>query len=402
MAPHYDNPWDIFHSWYGPAPPRQPGAGVDHTGNAAPPFPFPFGGPHPPPPPPFSFNPDDYPDEADWSGRRGGRGRRNRSPRYRDHPESYSDNVNAGSAQANTASREAENEKGSHDTSPDTAHEGEDFPDPAEVTPSESDDGEDHNHGGVPPPFYSTEDPSGRRGGRGGGPRGRGGWGHAHAHAHAHSHGRGGRCGGRRGGWRRGFGGPFGGGPGAGGPEGPHHPPPPPHPPFDFPGMMRGFMDHPFFQNLREQAERYYRPADGENARQEQQPQSDEADDSFTPPIDIFNTPTAFILHAALPGAKKEHIGVTWNPQSRTLRIAGVVHRPGDEAFLQTLTSVQERRVGLFEKEVKLPPAGVSEEDQDVEVDGSGITAKMEEGVLIVSVPKVEKEWMEVRKVDIE
>lgn len=169
--------------------------------------------------------------------------------------------------------------------------------------------------------------------------------------------------------------------------------------------MMRGFMDHPFFQNLREQAERYYRPADGENTRQQQQQQqqqSDEADDTFSPPIDIFNTPTAFILHAALPGAKKEHIGVTWNPQSRTLRIAGVVHRPGDEAFLQTLTSVQERRVGLFEKEVKLPPAGVSEEDQDVEVDGSGITAKMEEGVLIVTVPKVEKEWMEVRKVDIE
>ncbi|KAL7924293.1 HSP20-like chaperone [Trichoderma austrokoningii] len=162
--------------------------------------------------------------------------------------------------------------------------------------------------------------------------------------------------------------------------------------------MMRGFMEHPFFQNLREQAERYYRPADG-NTRQQQQQQSD---DTFTPPIDIFNTPTAFILHAALPGAKKDDIGVTWNPQSRTLRIAGVVHRPGDEAFLQTLTSVQERRVGLFEKEVRLPPVGVSEEDQEVEVDGSGITARMEEGVLVVTVPKVEKEWMEVRKVDVE
>ncbi|GFP53799.1 hypothetical protein ACSS6W_001403 [Trichoderma asperelloides] len=396
MAPHYDNPWDIFHSFYGAlnpngVPPRQPGAGVDHT-NAPPPFPF--GGPHPPPHGPFPFTPNDFPDEADWAGR-GGRGRRNRSPHYHDYPQAYTDNVNTGTAQTNTsAARVAENEKGSHDASPDTAREGEEFPDPAEVTPSES-DGEDHGHEGVPPPFYSSEDPSGRRGRRGG-PHGRGGWGHAHAHGH----GRGGRCGGRRGGWRRGFGGPFGGGPGAGGPGGPppHHPPPP-HPPFDFPGMMRGFMDHPFFQNLRDQAERYYRPAD-RNAQQQQQPE--EADDTFTPPVDIFNTPTAFILHAALPGAKKDHIGVTWNPQSRTLRIAGVVHRPGDEAFLQTLTTVRERRVGVFEKEVKLPPAGVAEEDQDVEVDGSGITAKMEEGVLIVTVPKVEKEWMEVRKVDIE
>ncbi|UKZ80894.1 hypothetical protein TrVFT333_008659 [Trichoderma virens FT-333] len=252
----------------------------------------------------------------------------------------------------------------------------EEFPDPAEVTPSGSDDEGNDHRGGVPPPSYPAEGGRGGRCGRSHGGRG----------GHAHAHGRG-RCGGGRRGWRRG-GGPF---------EGPN-----PGPPFDFPGMMRGFMAHPFFRNLRDQAERYTQPG----ARN-----TDNADDgnTFSPPIDIFNTPDAFILHTALPGAKKDDIGVTWNPQTRSLRIAGVVHRPGDEAFLQTLTSVRERRVGVFEREVKLPPEGEAEKkadgeeaDLDVDVDGFGITARMDEGVLIVTVPKVEKEWMEVRKVDIE
>jgi len=35
-------------------------------------------------------------------------------------------------------------------------------------------------------------------------------------------------------------------------------------------------------------------------------------------------------------------------------------------------------------------------------VDGDAISAKLEDGVLIVTVPKVEKEWTEVKRVDIQ
>lgn len=408
------NFWDFLQSLNSNFNPhRDPGYGVDH--HNAPPFPpmpggFPFGGPqghppHPPPPPPPGSGPwgPVPPEWAFWfnnlngQGPWGGRGRRG-PPRYDEqHPFSYDDDVNMGN---NAQQRENRNttEKDAA-ASPETMQEGEPFPDPAEVTPSESDDGD------VPPPSYPNDGPAaGRRGGRG--HHGRGG------HAHAHSHGRG-RCGGggggRRGGWRRGGGGPFF-GPGAADADA--------GPPFDFPGMMRGFMAHPFFRNLRDQAERYYHPTAADNTNNTRAAaEADDSNNTFAPPIDIFNTPEAFILHTALPGAKKEDIGVTWNPQSRMLRIAGVVHRPGDEAFLQTLTSVRERRVGVFEREVKLPPEGdddnaekkkdgdaaaAAAEDVDVDVDGFGITARMEEGVLIVTVPKVEREWMEVRKVDIE
>ncbi|KAL7932785.1 hypothetical protein V8C35DRAFT_306779 [Trichoderma chlorosporum] len=394
MPPPQNPFWDFIQSMNNPNNNRRdPGHGVDH--NTSPPFPgfpgFPFAAPphgnpphpHPPPPPAPGSGPswDQAPPAwAYWFNNFNG------PPRYDEQPFSHDAGVNA-NANANVprdaeregrAPREKENTEAS---SPDTMQQGEPFPDPAEVTPSESEDEDNDPRGGVPPGSFPTEGGRGGRWGRGHGGRG----------GHAHAHGRG-RCGGRRG-WRRGGGGPF---------EGPH-----PGPPFDFPGMMRGFMAHPFFRNLRDQAERYSQPATRDANANANAGNDDE--NTFSPPVDIFNTPDAFILHTALPGAKKDDVGVTWNPHTRSLRIAGVVHRPGDEAFLQTLTAVRERRVGVFEREVKLPPEGEAERradreeaDLDVDVDGFGITARMEEGVLIVTVPKVEKEWMEVRKVDIE
>lgn len=121
-------------------------------------------------------------------------------------------------------------------------------------------------------------------------------------------------------------------------------------------------------------------------------------DETFTPPADLFNTETAYVIHVALPGAKKEDIGVNWDADKNALEIAGVVYRPGDEEFLQTLAS-SERKIGMFERTVTLPAPGADDRD---EIDGMGISARMEDGLLIVTVPKVEKEWTEVHKVDIE
>lgn len=115
----------------------------------------------------------------------------------------------------------------------------------------------------------------------------------------------------------------------------------------------------------------------------------------FTPPMDVFSTPTTYVLHLGIPGAKKEDVGVNWDAEKKTLHVAGVVYRAGDEAFLASLTS-GERKVGMFERKVKLGG------DESGEVDGEGITAKLEDGVLMVVVPKVEKEWTDVKKVDIE
>lgn len=125
---------------------------------------------------------------------------------------------------------------------------------------------------------------------------------------------------------------------------------------------------------------------------------------SFTPPLDLFEQKDGWVLHVAVPGAKKEDVGVSWDADRAVLSVSGVVHRPGDEEFLRGLVS-GERSTGLFSREVKLPPSAGGRQQQESskeEVDADGIEAKMEDGILIVTVPKVEKGWTEVKKVDIQ
>ena len=118
---------------------------------------------------------------------------------------------------------------------------------------------------------------------------------------------------------------------------------------------------------------------------------SQNEDGSFIPAIDIFESTSKYVIHASLPGVKKSDVGLDWNQENSTLRIAGVVHRPGDEDFLKQITETAERKVGVFERKVKLE-----------KVDGEGITAKLEEGVLRIEVPKEEKDWEQVKKIDVE
>jgi len=120
------------------------------------------------------------------------------------------------------------------------------------------------------------------------------------------------------------------------------------------------------------------------------------ASDDFSPEADIFDTTDSYVIHVSLPGAKKEDVGVNWDAEKSELSIAGVVYRPGDEEFLKTL-AMDERKVGPFERKVRLGTRA-----NPAQIDSEGITAKLEDGVLRVEVPKLETGFVEVRKVDIE
>ncbi|KAL8786774.1 MAG: hypothetical protein Q9213_002595 [Squamulea squamosa] len=120
------------------------------------------------------------------------------------------------------------------------------------------------------------------------------------------------------------------------------------------------------------------------------------ASKDFAPPADVFDTEEAYIIHVSLPGAKKEDVGVNWDADKSELSIAGVIYRPGDEDFLKTL-ALDERQVGVFERKVRL---GSRASPAVVEEDGMG--AKMEDGVLIVTIPKRDSGYVDVKKVDIE
>lgn len=186
-----------------------------------------------------------------------------------------------------------------------------------------------------------------------------------HAHPHGGPHAHRGRCGGRgRGGWGgRGRGGPrHAGGFPYGGMGG-------------FGALAQMFQDQLFDDN-------------GDN--------KDKEAEDFKPEADVFDTAEAFVIHVSLPGAKKEDVGVSWDAEKSELSVAGVVYRPGDEEFLKTL-AMDERRVGAFERKVRLGSRA-----NPAQVDVEGITARMEDGVLRVEVPKLDGGYVEIRKVDIE
>jgi HSP20 family protein len=118
--------------------------------------------------------------------------------------------------------------------------------------------------------------------------------------------------------------------------------------------------------------------------------------EDHTPDADIFDTSSTYTIHVSLPGARKEDVGVNWDAEKSELSIAGVIYRPGSEDFLKTL-AMNERKVGAFERKIRLGTRA-----SPAHVDADGITAKLEDGVLRVEVPKLDEGFVEVRKVDIE
>lgn len=155
--------------------------------------------------------------------------------------------------------------------------------------------------------------------------------------------------------------------------------------------MMQAFANHPFAQAVRDYVD--------QAATGTSNDQNETQEDKFVPPVDIFSTEKAYVIHCALPGASKEDVGVHWDSEKSSLTVAGVVYRPGNEELLQSLLS-SERKVGMFERIIELPPAG---SDKKEEVDGFGITAKMDNGILVITVPKVEKDsWTEIHKIDVD
>ncbi|KAK4631960.1 hypothetical protein CLAFUW4_02592 [Fulvia fulva] len=118
--------------------------------------------------------------------------------------------------------------------------------------------------------------------------------------------------------------------------------------------------------------------------------------EDFKPDVDVFDTTAAFIVHVSLPGAKKEDVGVNWDAEKSELSVAGVVYRPGDEELLKML-ALDERRVGAFERKIRLGSRA-----NPAQVDVEGMTARLEDGVLRVEVPRMEEGFVEVKKVDIE
>ncbi|EXJ83370.1 hypothetical protein A1O1_06991 [Capronia coronata CBS 617.96] len=122
-------------------------------------------------------------------------------------------------------------------------------------------------------------------------------------------------------------------------------------------------------------------------------------DSDFEPRTDIFDTASQYLIHLSLPGAKKSDVGVEWDGEHSLLRVTGVVHRPGvdEETLSHLVVDGRKRETGVFEKNIRL-----GTEKEPVDIDVSGIAAKMIDGVLVISVPKNEKTRFQKREVRID
>lgn len=127
----------------------------------------------------------------------------------------------------------------------------------------------------------------------------------------------------------------------------------------------------------------------GQHWHHQQQPGSNS---TVKPQVDIYSTETNYKVFVALPSADKESIELTYDPNTRDLTFSGNLLRPAefadlDEEGLKKVLQKGERQYGRFEGKEKIPTNGDGDRIRFEEA-----AAKFENGVLELTLPKVEKE----------
>eukprot|EP00761_Pharyngomonas_kirbyi_P010961 gb/GECH01010984.1/.p1 GENE.gb/GECH01010984.1/~~gb/GECH01010984.1/.p1 ORF type:complete len:153 (+),score=47.27 gb/GECH01010984.1/:1-459(+) len=111
--------------------------------------------------------------------------------------------------------------------------------------------------------------------------------------------------------------------------------------------------------------------------------------EAWRPPVDIKESDNNLILEVELPGLKKTDINLEFNNEDRSLTISGESKKHKSQE--NETTYRRERYYGSFQRIFVLPE----------NCDQNSISAKMEHGVLFVSIPKVERK-QESKKINIE
>jgi HSP20 family protein len=130
---------------------------------------------------------------------------------------------------------------------------------------------------------------------------------------------------------------------------------------------------------------------------------SDQTSDIFVPKVDIYSTENEYKVYISLPSAEKETLELKYDPNTRELGITGTILRPAefadlDDEALQKVLIHGERKVGKFERKLPLPPRENFEDGERIKFQEA--SAKFENGVLELTVPKVEKEGPQTIVID--
>lgn len=107
-----------------------------------------------------------------------------------------------------------------------------------------------------------------------------------------------------------------------------------------------------------------------------------------SPRVDVYQTEQEVIVKAEIPGVSKEDLNVYIDENS--IRLSGQMKR--DEQYKDENVYRTERVYGSFSRTIPLP----------VEVQSEQAKAEYKEGILSISVPKVEPAKMKGRRIDIQ
>ena len=97
--------------------------------------------------------------------------------------------------------------------------------------------------------------------------------------------------------------------------------------------------------------------------------------DYVAPEVNIFETKDGYVVEAEMPGVNKEGLEITVEDNELTI----IGHRNTEQLNAQPL--FRERRLADYRRSFELNPA----------IDTSKVAAKIEQGILTVTLPKSEK-----------
>ena len=123
------------------------------------------------------------------------------------------------------------------------------------------------------------------------------------------------------------------------------------------------------FRELRRMDESMNRPWRGYRARRP---------DGWSVPLDVVRDGDNTLIHASLPGVKPEDINVTIEDGLLTIRAEPETEREGQDGNYL----IRERRTGKLDRTLRLPQT----------VDADKVESRYKDGVLTITLPKVEAE----------
>ena len=97
----------------------------------------------------------------------------------------------------------------------------------------------------------------------------------------------------------------------------------------------------------------------------------------WLPPVDIYETESAFVVEADLPGVHQENVTIQFDRNALTISGTRAATLPAKEKSQLRVFSA-ERLSGTFSRSIRLPE----------HVDADKIEASFQNGVLVVTVPK--------------